>query len=367
MEGLTVSNLDGGRVVPPEGNGSPPPMESVSGVETRPPVGPVAQRPRKRAPTRRSTRQGCNGPGCVRLGEYAPKHLSDGFRLEWLAYSSEQPSRPSRDRFSDPGPSSAVTSDSAGAHTDSIGGGFPLPSGGTTRPPSSSSASRPRSSMACRLIAVILLVFVDPRGVAAAYYGVTIGPIKMLAHGFTGNVFAASEKSIYITDMNYDGKGPAAFFVAAPDATTPPDKMTKLEYDSGKTTKLDRYTKKDVTVTLPADHHWNEFGWFSVYCMDTKESHADIAITKTLAESLPVHIAAPPPKPADAPKDPTSKDDAGTLSALSVLTLSVGALVTALAVRRFFAGADPRVYGRILPGAFDRARRRRLTGGRVST
>lgn len=309
--------------------------------------------------------------------------------------------------------------------------------------------------MACRLIAVILLVFVDPRGVAAAYYGVTIGPIKMLAHGFTGNVFAASEKSIYITEMNYDGKGPAArfwagqsttldkngdelsdehgsntvlrayvnakvhltlpkkvtdykaigilctsvnadfgnveipstlvlpkeqslgklnakkpntmatevilkdsatmlikeldydgtcagsaFFVAAPDATTPPDKMTKLEYDSGKTTKLDRYTKKDVTVTLPADHHWNEFGWFSVYCMDTKESHADIAITKTLAESLPVHIAAPPPKPADGPKDPTSKDDAGTLSALSVLTLSVGALVTALAVRRFFEGSQ---------------------------
>ncbi|XP_054928715.1 protein Skeletor, isoforms B/C-like [Dermacentor andersoni] len=323
--------------------------------------------------------------------------------------------------------------------------------------------------MACRWIAAILLVFVDPQGVVAAYYGVPIGPVTMIAHGFTGKMFAATEKSIYITEMNYDGQGPSAFFwggfaptlskngdqlpdehgsnavlkayananvylklpkkitdykaigilctsadadfgnvripdnfvlpkeqslgqlaakkpntmatevilkdsatmlikgldydgscagsaffVAAADANTPAANMTKLAYDNGKTTKLERYTKADVTVTLPADHHWDEFGWFSVYCMDTKESHADIAIAKPVAQSLPVFMAPskdPPPqsnpagdsnKPKDNPAGDSNKpkDDAGTLSALSVVTLSIGALLTALAVRRCFEGGQ---------------------------
>lgn len=311
--------------------------------------------------------------------------------------------------------------------------------------------------MASRLIAAILLVLTETQGIAAAYYGPSIGQIQTIQHGVKGKVFAASDKNIYMTELHYDGKGPAAhfwagkfatlnmsgdelpdekgsdkklpeytnaivyltlpheithykafgifckqaavdfghaelppnfkppkeqslgkltakvgtataadvilkdsatmqlsqfeydascagssFFMAAPDKTTPADKMTKLQY-SGKTDKLDRFAKQDVMLMLPAGHHWNEFKWFSVYCVDTKASHAELDIDMAKSEMVPVHMASttgpggqgPPPGPDDKTKD-GGKGDAGPLSTMSLLTLIVAAVTTALMFRQCF-------------------------------
>lgn len=312
--------------------------------------------------------------------------------------------------------------------------------------------------MACHLVAAILLVLIETQGIAAAYYGPSIGQIQTIQHEVKGKVFAASAKNIYMTELHYDGKGPAAhfwagkfttlnnsgdelpdekgsdkklpaysnaivyltlpheitqykafgifcklagvdfghaelppnfmlpkeqslgkltakvgtataadvilkdsatmqlsqfeydascagssFFMAAPDKTTPPDKMTKLQY-SGRTDKLEQFAKKDVMLMLPSGHHWNEFKWFSVYCVDTKASHADLDIDQGKSEMVPVHMVSTGPgggPPNSGPDDKTknggkSKGDAGPVSAMSLLTLSVATVTTALMFRQCF-------------------------------
>ncbi|KAL1435317.1 hypothetical protein MTO96_011229 [Rhipicephalus appendiculatus] len=283
----------------------------------------------------------------------------------------------------------------------------------------SSITSSVPDAMARRLIQVSLLLCAGPPGVLSVYYGKSLGDIKQFAHGFTGTVYVANDTSVVITGLNYDGKGPAAFFWASyttaldnkadklldeygsdkvlkpyknakvrltltkkiteyksfgiyckkfgadfgnvqipagyelpkeqslgplaakqhntkaaevvlkdsetillkqfefdattcagcerrvqnlyshkflqrpsswrpPSANPQPDQLTHLTYDNGKTTKLGRYDKVDVTITLPDGKSWNDFQWFSVYCLDSKQSYADIAVDKALAEKLPL-------------------------------------------------------------------------------
>lgn len=296
--------------------------------------------------------------------------------------------------------------------------------------------------MAVRVLGAAFLVHIAPHGSAGAYYGKLIGAIETQAHDLTGNVYAASETSVVITDLNYDGKGPAAHFwagenadlddhgdelldehgssnvlkaysnalvllrlpkkitayrclgmyckkfradfgnvkiprnytlpteqslgklsakgggimaievvlrdsaimllkafqydghcpsasfVAAPTVQPKQDDLTHLVYDGYKTGKLGRFYKTDVTVQLPKGHNWNEFKWFSVYCTDTKESYADIAINKSQTESVPVHD----------PKSyvpPCARNSGTDITALSVpTTLCLSTLVAAFAARR---------------------------------
>lgn len=324
--------------------------------------------------------------------------------------------------------------------------------------------------MARRLVAALLLAFIDLQGVTATYYGVPIGIIGKSKHDFSGKVFAATESSIYITEMNYDGKGPAAHFwvmktpgdldktgLQLPDekgskdvlkkysnavvylnlpskitdyksigifctqagadfghVEVPPKfvlpkeqslgklinkigkagaddvtlkdsgtmqlkqfeydagcqgssffmvgatknaqaaQMTKLLYN-GKTDKLDKIAKTDVTLSLPTGHDWTDFAWFSVYCVDSKQSRAEVDIDKTKANAVPVLVKAvvpgpgPNPVPADGPNSQKPADDkkktggkgnAGSLSVLSLLTLTVAAVMTALITRQCFDGGQ---------------------------
>lgn len=292
-------------------------------------------------------------------------------------------------------------------------------------------------------LTLILVACIAPQGISGAYYGKTIGPVTTYAHSFSGNVYAASDKSIVITNLNYDGNGPAAyfwgsfspelddkgeqlpdengsmkvlkgyhnaqvllnlprkitdyksigmyckqfsadfgnvkipagyelpreqslgrlnskqhntmaaevilkdsatmmlrqfeyggncpgsaFFVAGPSANPPVEQLTHLMYDDGKTGKLERYDKKDVMVKLPLGHHWNEYRWFSVYCMDTKQSYADIGIDMAVAEKLPLY------DPSSAGPPSSSGSVLGPLSALSTFSMSVAMLLVAIAFLR---------------------------------
>ncbi|KAL1473683.1 hypothetical protein MTO96_038515, partial [Rhipicephalus appendiculatus] len=309
----------------------------------------------------------------------------------------------------------------------------------------SSITSSVPDAMARRLIQVSLLLCAGPPGVLSVYYGKSLGDIKQFAHGFTGTVYVANDTSVVITGLNYDGKGPAAFFwasyttaldnkadqlldeygsdkvlkpyknakvrltltkqiteyksfgiyckkfgadfgnvqipagyelpkeqslgplaakqhntkaaevvlkdsetmllkqfefdattcagsaffVAAPSANPQPDQLTHLMYDNGKTTKLERYDKVDVTITLPDGKSWNDFQWFSVYCLDSKQSYADIAIDKTLAEKLPLPASTMVMHGPSA-NTPNAGFTMGPLSVITLFSLSVAIATTAV-------------------------------------
>ncbi|XP_065291786.1 protein Skeletor, isoforms B/C-like isoform X2 [Dermacentor albipictus] len=298
------------------------------------------------------------------------------------------------------------------------------------------------STLALRLAHAFLVMCIIPKGTLAVYHGKLIGSITTYYHNFRGTVYAATAKSVVITDLNYDGGGPAAhfwagsnvgldnygdqlldeemstkvlkpyknatvflrlprkiteykslgiycelfgipvdyelpkeqslgtltakqhntmaaevilkdsatillkgfeysaacpgsaFFVAGLTASTQPDQLTRLINDNGKTSKLGRYDKKDVTARLPLGRHWNEFKWFSVYCVDAKQSYAEIAINQAVAEKLPLHD----PKTVVPMPSTESTDNEGAtfapFSALWVFTLISVSLAAAFAIRR---------------------------------
>ncbi|KAL1479481.1 hypothetical protein MTO96_051807 [Rhipicephalus appendiculatus] len=57
-------------------------------------------------------------------------------------------------------------------------------------------------------LTLILVAYIAPQGISAAYYGKVLGPVVTKAHSFSGDVYAASENSIVIRNLNYDGAGP---------------------------------------------------------------------------------------------------------------------------------------------------------------
>ncbi|XP_077524132.1 protein Skeletor, isoforms B/C-like [Amblyomma americanum] len=104
--------------------------------------------------------------------------------------------------------------------------------------------------MATRVFVAALLVCITPKGSAGAYYGKFIGPIKSYAHNFSGNVYAATESSVVVTDLNYDGGGPEAYFKAGrnPELDYNGD---RLPDENGSFNVVKPYRKATVHIRLP--------------------------------------------------------------------------------------------------------------------
>uniref|UniRef100_A0A023FMI3 Putative knickkopf n=1 Tax=Amblyomma cajennense TaxID=34607 RepID=A0A023FMI3_AMBCJ len=118
----------------------------------------------------------------------------------------------------------------------------------------------------------------------------SLGRLETKAHGAeAAEVVLKDSATIELKQFNYDGQGPAAFFVVSPTVNARPQEQTKLLDENGKDTKLGRYDRKDITLRLPDGHHWNEYRWFSVFCTQAESSFADITIDTAVAEKLPVH------------------------------------------------------------------------------
>ncbi|KAL3220299.1 hypothetical protein MRX96_029981 [Rhipicephalus microplus] len=123
----------------------------------------------------------------------------------------------------------------------------------------------------------------------------SLGPLAAKQHNTkAAEVVLKDSETMLLKQFEFDATTciGSAFFVAAPSANPRPDQLTHLAYDHGKTTKLGRYDKTDVTITLPHGKSWNDFQWFSVYCLDSKQSYADIAVDKALAKKLPLPASA---------------------------------------------------------------------------
>ncbi|XP_037574022.1 protein Skeletor, isoforms B/C-like [Dermacentor silvarum] len=117
--------------------------------------------------------------------------------------------------------------------------------------------------MAAAWLLPLLLCAVVPQGIAGAYYGKLIGPIKTNAHGFTGNVYAANDNSVIITDLNYDGEGPEAFFWAG-TGKEPDDKGQQVPDENGSVAVLKAYKNARVLLTLPKKI--TDYQYLGIYC-----------------------------------------------------------------------------------------------------
>ncbi|XP_075723857.1 uncharacterized protein LOC142765935 [Rhipicephalus microplus] len=154
------------------------------------------------------------------------------------------------------------------------------------------------------------------------------------------DVILKTSASATLKEFEYDGSCPnAAFFVAAPSISAKLEEMVHLLYGPNKTTPLQRVNKVDVDIFLPEGHNWNDFVSLAVYCVQKKVVLADVAIDKTLAESVPLHN----PKAYIKKANITGKGDASTpgpVSALSLFSSSMAALVAVIAIRNCFGNPN---------------------------
>ncbi|KAK8768509.1 hypothetical protein V5799_015026 [Amblyomma americanum] len=100
-------------------------------------------------------------------------------------------------------------------------------------------------------------------GIAGAYYGKLIGPVKTNAHGFSGTVYAATENSVIITDLNYDGEGPEAFFWVG-TGQEPDSKGHQIADENGSMQVLKAYKNARVLLTLPKKI--TDYQYLGIYC-----------------------------------------------------------------------------------------------------
>ncbi|XP_077501406.1 protein Skeletor, isoforms B/C-like [Amblyomma americanum] len=118
--------------------------------------------------------------------------------------------------------------------------------------------------MAGRIVVLLLVsVAVGPQGIAGAYYGKLIGPVKTNAHGFSGTVYAATENSVIITDLNYDGEGPEAFFWVG-TGQEPDSKGHQIADENGSMQVLKAYKNARVLLTLPKKI--TDYQYLGIYC-----------------------------------------------------------------------------------------------------
>lgn len=101
------------------------------------------------------------------------------------------------------------------------------------------------------------------------YYGARIAKLTEFHHGVSGEVFAVDSRTLFIKNFNYDGEGPAAYFLVGttPQPSNPPGSW-RLRDERGNAGVLRRYRNKDITLSLPEGKTLRDIVWFSVWCED---------------------------------------------------------------------------------------------------
>nr|CAD7455034.1 unnamed protein product [Timema tahoe] len=124
-----------------------------------------------------------------------------------------------------------------------------------------------------------------------AYHGKSLGKLKTLHHGVSGEVFAVDARTLHIRDFSYDGEGPAAYFYVG-NSKAPSQGGLRLSDEKGSNGPLPRYRKKHVTISLPESTTLNNIKWFSVWCDDFSVNFGDVKIPKNLDYPKPQKIDA---------------------------------------------------------------------------
>ncbi|XP_067142966.1 protein Skeletor, isoforms B/C-like isoform X2 [Centruroides vittatus] len=109
-----------------------------------------------------------------------------------------------------------------------------------------------------------------------------LGPLPSLAHGVkSGPVIIKNIKTIFISNLYYDGAAPDAFFLVG-KGNEPHGMGTKVPDENGSLSKLKGYTGKDVLLTLPGNLTIFDIEWFGLYCIMFSENFGHVRIPRDI-------------------------------------------------------------------------------------
>ncbi|XP_072047323.1 uncharacterized protein [Amphiura filiformis] len=98
---------------------------------------------------------------------------------------------------------------------------------------------------------------------AATYYGKHIGTLTSYAHGVRGEVYAASDKRLYITGFYYDGSAPDTFVWMGNTASA--SSQGEIIPADGSSNVLGSYNNAVVQLDLPGNKTLTDYKWISIW------------------------------------------------------------------------------------------------------
>ncbi|KAF5292864.1 hypothetical protein FQR65_LT11116 [Abscondita terminalis] len=97
-------------------------------------------------------------------------------------------------------------------------------------------------------------------------------PFMPLAHGLrSGPITILDPRTIFIEDLHYDGKGPAAYFWVG-KGQWPSDNGTILPDENGSKEALNSYNGQNVTIKLPSNVSISQINYLAVWCVTYKHN-----------------------------------------------------------------------------------------------
>ncbi|XP_072047321.1 protein Skeletor, isoforms B/C-like [Amphiura filiformis] len=116
------------------------------------------------------------------------------------------------------------------------------------------------------ILVVVGIVLQNSIVTAAPYYGKRIGTLSSYAHRVTGEVYAASDKRLYLTGFTYDGRGPDAFVWMGNTPTGAASSQGQIISADGSSDILGSYSNAVVQVDLPDSTTLADYKWISIWC-----------------------------------------------------------------------------------------------------
>lgn len=106
----------------------------------------------------------------------------------------------------------------------------------------------------------------------------SLGPLPTLAHGVRSHdVVIKDVKTLFISNLYYDGAGPDAFFLVG-KGSRPHSKGIKVPDENGSLTKLKGYQGKDIILRLPGDLTVFDIEWFGLYCIAFEQNFGHVMV-----------------------------------------------------------------------------------------
>lgn len=105
------------------------------------------------------------------------------------------------------------------------------------------------------------------------------------------SVVLVDSRTIFLSNFKYDGAAPDAHFLVGKGEITGSNGVIVAD-EKGSLDKLAGYFGQNLTLRLREGSSWDQYDWFSVYCLKAAQDFAHIRLPTML--SVPVHMAGSP-------------------------------------------------------------------------
>ncbi|KAF5292865.1 hypothetical protein FQR65_LT11117 [Abscondita terminalis] len=114
------------------------------------------------------------------------------------------------------------------------------------------------------------------------YVGVQLEPLKQLGHGLRSDpIIVVDEKTIFVPNLHYDGKGPDAHFWVG-KGILPSASGLLVPDETGSSRSLSAYTGQSVYITLPNNVKVKDFDYFGVWCIKHNQNFGHVIIPNNI-------------------------------------------------------------------------------------